>query len=92
MKLHSGPFCPWRPGVERFGTVSQRILVCDSEAKKILGKNGPAAMGNTSSCVGIFLDAFVITGRVKNRSYHVLTHLACGLMFCFRRFLSKSMP
>jgi len=34
MKLHSGPFCPWRPGVKRFGTVSQRILVCDSQAKK----------------------------------------------------------
>ncbi|CAE7732367.1 unnamed protein product [Symbiodinium necroappetens] len=28
-KLHSGPFCPWRPDLETFGTVSQRILVCD---------------------------------------------------------------
>ena len=27
-KLHSGPFCPWRPDLETFGTVSQRILVC----------------------------------------------------------------
>eukprot|EP00439_Symbiodinium_sp_Y106_P057823 s4225_g8.t1 len=28
-KLHSGPFCPWRPDLQTFGTVSQRILVCD---------------------------------------------------------------
>ena len=24
--LHSGPFCPWRPELQHFGTVSQRIL------------------------------------------------------------------
>ena len=24
--LHSGPFCPWRPALPHFGTVSQRIL------------------------------------------------------------------
>lgn len=31
--LHSGPFCPWRPTVKAFGTVSQRILLSDARTR-----------------------------------------------------------
>ncbi|CAE6947942.1 unnamed protein product [Symbiodinium natans] len=33
-RLHSGPFCPWRPELQTFGTVSQRVLVCDAERRQ----------------------------------------------------------
>lgn len=36
VKLHSGPFCPWRPNVQRFGTVSQRVVISDAAKVHVL--------------------------------------------------------
>ncbi|CAJ1395098.1 unnamed protein product [Effrenium voratum] len=35
VKLHSGPFCPWRPDARHFGTVSQRILISEARTRKM---------------------------------------------------------
>jgi len=35
VQLHSGPFTPWRPTLQDFGTVSQRILVSDAQRRVV---------------------------------------------------------
>jgi len=35
VQLHSGPFTPWRPTLQDFGTVSQRILVSDAKQQVV---------------------------------------------------------
>mmetsp|Transcript_59215 Transcript_59215/g.125497 ORF Transcript_59215/g.125497 Transcript_59215/m.125497 type:complete len:329 (+) Transcript_59215:386-1372(+) len=33
--LHSGPYAPWRPEFQHFGTVSQRVLISDSRSQEV---------------------------------------------------------